>query len=113
LEKQQVSRKCGTWPVIAVGGWLIPQIIYERWIMFGYEDRRTKEERNRDLELADKRNAEGLLSIGFLKTNIRQLLKDSGANVGIVGNGLFGSAELLAEVDGVTYKITVRVDHDG
>ncbi len=81
--------------------------------MFGYEDRRTEAERNRDLRAADKTRAEGLLALGFLKTSIREMLKNAGADVGIAGTAYFGSAELLAEVDGVTYKISVRVDHEG
>ena len=81
--------------------------------MFGmYEDRRTPEERRRDLESADKRQAENLLALGFLKTCVRPLLKKSGADVGLAGSGSFGSAELLAEVGGITYKLTARVDHD-
>ena len=81
--------------------------------MFGYEDKRTDKERLRDLEAADKVRADSLLALGFLKTVLRPRLKDSGAEVGLAGTGNFLGAELLAEVDGVTYKITVRVDHDG
>ena len=80
--------------------------------MFGYEDKRTEQERLRDLEAADKRRAEDLLSLGFLKTVLRPRLKEAGAEVGLAGTGNFSGAELLAEVDGVTYKITARVDHD-
>lgn len=80
--------------------------------MFGYEDRRTERERNRDLEAADKRRSEEALALGLLKNSIRPLLKEAGAEVGLPGSGSFGAAELLMEVDGVTYKIAVRVDHD-
>ena len=80
--------------------------------MFGYEDRRTSQERQRDIEFADKRRAENLLALGFLKNVVRPLLKDSGADVGLAGDGRFNGAELLVEVDGVTYKICASVDHD-
>lgn len=80
--------------------------------MFGYEDRRTEKERLRDLEAADKRQAENLLALGFLKTVLRPRLKEAGAEVGLAGTGSYSGAELLAEVDGVTYRITAKVDHD-
>ncbi len=81
--------------------------------MFGmYEDRRTAAERQRDLEQADKRRAEKLLALGFLKNTVRPLLKESGADVGLAGEGSYGSAELLVECHGVTYKLTASVDHD-
>lgn len=80
--------------------------------MFGYEDRRTEKERLRDLEAADKRQAENLLALGFLKTVLRPRLKEAGAEVGLAGKGSCSGAELLAEVDGVTYRITAKVDHD-
>jgi len=35
-----------------------------------------------------------------------------GVDVGLVGSGGFGAAELLVSVDGVTYKLSARVDHD-
>jgi len=80
--------------------------------MFGmYEDRRTSEERRRDLERADKRRAESQLAFGFLKNVVRPLLKDTGADVGLTGEGSY-AAELLVEVDGVTYKVSATVDHD-
>lgn len=79
--------------------------------MFEYEDRRTEKERLRDLEAADKRRVENLLALGFLKTVLRPRLKDAGAEVGLAGLDISG-AELLAELDGVTYKITAKVDHD-
>ena len=53
--------------------------------MFGYEDRRTVQERQRDLEAADKRRAEKYLALGFLKNVVRPMLKDSGADVGLAG----------------------------
>ena len=80
--------------------------------MFGYEDRRTAQERLRDQDRADRIQAEGVLALGFLKTKVRELLKGAGADVGLAGSGSFGSAELLVEVDGVTYRLTARVDHD-
>jgi hypothetical protein len=80
--------------------------------MFGYEDRRTEKERLRDLEAADKRQAENLLALGFLKTVVRPRLKEAGVDVGLAGSGVYNGAELLAEVDGVTYRITASVDHD-
>lgn len=81
--------------------------------MFGYEDRRTEKERLRDLEAADKQRAEHLLALGFLKTVLRPRLKEAGVEVGLAGStSLFGTTELLAKVDGVTYRIIVRVDHD-
>lgn len=79
--------------------------------MFGYEDRRTDEERRRDLEASYKREAERKLAIGFLKNVIRPLLKNSGADVGLAGEDIVG-AVLLVEVDGVTYKLNATVDHD-
>lgn len=82
--------------------------------MFGYEDRRTAEERHRDAAAADKNRADGLLALGFLKNNVRPLLKNAGAEVGLAGApaGLWKAAELLVEVNGVTYKVSVVVDHD-
>lgn len=81
-------------------------------MMFGYEDRRTPQERQRDLASADKRRAENLLALGFLKSTVRPLLKGVGMDVGLAGEGGFSGAELLVEIDGVTYKLTARVDHD-
>jgi len=80
--------------------------------MFGYEDRRTDKERQRDLEWADRRATDELLAIGFISTALRPMLKNAGVDVGLAGKGSFGSAELLCEVDGVTYKISVCVDHN-
>lgn len=79
--------------------------------MFGYEDKRTPQERIRDLEYADKRRAEKSLALGFLKNTVRPLLKKSGAEVGVAGKDILG-AELLVEVDGVTYKLSASVNHD-
>lgn len=80
--------------------------------MFGYEDRRTPEERRRDLEFADKRRSEKFLALGFLKNTVRPLLRKSGADVGLAGEGYISGAQLLVEVDGVTYKLTATVDND-
>ena len=45
--------------------------------------------------------------------NVRPLLVKAGASVGLVGIGTFGSsAELLVEVDGVTYRLSADVNHD-
>jgi hypothetical protein len=82
--------------------------------MFGFpEDRRTPAERQRDLEAADKRHSNEMLALGFLKNNVLPLLQNAGANTGLVGRGTFGTAELLVEMDGVTYKVEARVNHDG
>ena len=84
--------------------------------MFGngmWQDRRTPEERRRDLERRDIEAANQKLAIGFLKNIVRPLLKDANEDVGIVGEGRWGEgAEMLSQADGVTYKITVKVDHD-
>lgn len=77
-----------------------------------YEDTRSAEERKRDREAADKRRADSLLARGFLKNSVRPLLAKSGAEVGLVGEGFILGAELLVEVDGVTYKLTASVNHD-
>lgn len=81
--------------------------------MFGmYEDRRTPEERRRDLQRQDKNNAERMLALGFLKNTVRPLLKGKGMEVGLAGEGGYCRSELLVEVDGITYKIEASVDHD-
>lgn len=77
-----------------------------------FEDRRTAEERKRDIEFNDKRKAENLLAIGCLKNSIRPLLAKAGLDVGLVGTGSFSGAELLLEIDGVTYALSLRVNHD-
>lgn len=79
--------------------------------MFGYEDKRTPQERLRDMESNDKRQAEKLLALGFLKSVIRPMLKDAGMEVGLPGLDVLG-AELLIENAGITYKLTLSVDHD-
>lgn len=81
-------------------------------MFFGYEDKRTQQERLRDLEAADKRRSEKFLALGFLKNTVRPLLKERRADVGLAGEGHIYGAELLVEVDGVTYKLTACVDHD-
>jgi hypothetical protein len=87
-------------------------VAFKEFTMFGmYEDRRTAEERKRDFELQDKRRGEKFLALGFLKNTVRPLLKDSGADVGLAGEGSYSGAELLVEVDGVTYKLQASVDH--
>jgi hypothetical protein len=80
--------------------------------MFGYVDRRTDAERRLDLEAADKRQAEGLLALGFLKNVVRPQLKAAGLEVGLPGQSYIHGSELLVEMDGVTYRITAKVDHD-
>jgi hypothetical protein len=80
--------------------------------MFGYEDKRTPAERIRDLEAADKRKSNNMLALGFLKTVVRSRLKEAGAEVGLAGASSYEGAELLVELDGVTYKICAKVDHD-
>ena len=81
--------------------------------MFGsYRDERTPEEKRRDREIADVNRANQKLAVGFLK-NMRPLLKERVADVGLVGDSRFGSgAELLIEADGVMYKITAQVERD-
>jgi hypothetical protein len=87
--------------------------MYRILTMFGFgEDRRTDEERRRDQEMHDRRHAENQLSLGFLKTVVRPLLKGAGAEVGLVGKSTFCGAELLVEIDGVTYTLRALVDHD-
>jgi hypothetical protein len=78
-----------------------------------YGDGRTEKERLRAIEATDKRRSETLLALGFLKTVLRPILQKTGANVGLAGNSDYHGAELLVEVDGVTYRITAKVDHDG
>jgi hypothetical protein len=80
--------------------------------MFGYEDRRTAAERDRDLRQAEKREANALLALGFMKSVVRPLFIEKGANVGLAGKGGYGEAEILVEVDGVTYKIRASVDNE-
>lgn len=78
-----------------------------------FNDNRTEEERRRDREYADKRLQRKLLAMGFAE-GIRKLMNEHGGDdvaVGLVGEGLF-APELLVQSDGVTYKISVSVDHD-
>lgn len=79
--------------------------------MFDFTDRRTEAERRRDQEQVDKWKANKALALGFMKHTVRPLLKQAGADVGLAGDGLTG-AELLVEVDGVTYQLVARVNHD-
>ena|GEM_PF-4807998 len=78
-----------------------------------FDDNRTAAERRRDLERAGRRQANGVLARGFLETCVRPLLVKAKLDVGLTGSSDFGDGgELLAEVDGVVYKLTARVDHD-
>jgi hypothetical protein len=76
-----------------------------------WEDKRTAAERQRDLDFGDKLRAESVLALGVLKNTVRPLLDNAGVSVGLAGTGSF-SAEMLLEIDGVTYKMTMKVDHD-
>lgn len=80
--------------------------------MFGWEDKRTAEERKRDLDRADAHLANQQLALNFLKYIVRKQLEVDGLTVGIPGKGDVWGAEMLVESAGVTYKITVKVDHD-
>ena len=74
--------------------------------MFGYEDKRTPQERLRDIERNDKWQSEKTLALGFLKTAIRPTLQKAGFEVGLPGLDVLG-AELLIENAGITYKLTL------
>lgn len=81
--------------------------------MFDFYDKRTPAERERDLRFAETRQQNGLLATGFLNVLRRAFSQDETLQVGLVGQGHYGDgAELLIESDGVTYKLTCRVDHE-
>jgi hypothetical protein len=77
-----------------------------------FEDKRTAQERQRDLEMGDKMRAEKILAVNCLKSSIRPVLERAGVNIGLVGTGSYSGAELLLEIDGVTYTLSLRVNHD-
>ena len=79
--------------------------------MYFGQDERTPEQKRRDQEHADKRQSDQKLSIGFAK-KIREILKESGADVGLVGTGFLSGVNLLVQDGDLTYKIEFRVDHD-
>lgn len=79
--------------------------------MLFYEDKRTPEERRRDMETMDKMRANTSLSIGFAEHVLRPVLDKAGVAVGLVGKDAFG-AELLVKHGDVTYKLMVVVSHD-
>ena len=63
-------------------------------MFFDYQDKRTDEERKRDIEFADKRRANDMLALGCLKNTIRPLLVKAGLDVGLVGSHYIVGAEL-------------------
>jgi hypothetical protein len=77
-----------------------------------FEDKRTAQERQRDLEMGDKMRAEKILAVNCLKSSIRPVLERAGVSIGLVGTGSYSGAELLLEIDGVTYSLSLRVNHD-
>ena len=80
--------------------------------MFGYEDKRTPEERKRDADRGAVLRANQHLALGFLKTFVRHQLDSQGTEVGIPSLSDLWRAEMMVERDGVTYRILVEVDHD-
>lgn len=79
--------------------------------MFGYEDRRTPQQVQRDIAAADKRRSEQLIALSVLKNTIRPILKKAGIEVGLAGNDTF-SSEMLLEIDEITFKLQLRIDHE-
>ena len=77
-----------------------------------YEDRRTPAERDRDLKEREKRDQRSVLAVAFLENLRRRLAGDGSIEVGLVGKGPSGVADLLLEVDGVTYKLSAIVERD-
>jgi len=82
--------------------------------MFGYEDRRTPKERERDLAHVEKQAQNRVLARSFLDALRVRLEQDQGIQLGLVSNGLgfLDDPSLLIESDGVTYRLEVKVDHE-
>jgi hypothetical protein len=82
--------------------------------MFGYEDRRTQKERDRDLELSERRQREAVLAQAFLEVIKTRLDGEQNLKVGLVsrGSGWTQDPSLLVESDGVVYSLSAKVDHD-